>query len=83
MPDKRDNLRHQLSHRSGPAAKWLSFLLLAIFLMPQKKRRSFGRPIKNKCVESISDIPKNVAKALLGIKYSHPYTPTTTKKSKA
>ena len=33
MDDKQDNLRHQLSHRSGPAAKWLRLLLFAIFLI--------------------------------------------------
>ncbi len=77
MPDKKDNLRHQLSHRGGPAAKWLSFLLFAIFLIHSDAQS------KIKCAESIPDTPQNVAKALFGIKSSHCYTRTTTKKSKA
>ena len=43
MDDKRDNLRHQLSHRSGPAAKWLRLLLFAIFLIHIIEETSFAR----------------------------------------
>ena len=43
MPDKKDYLRHQLSHRSGPAAKWLSFLLFVIFLIHTVESTSLAR----------------------------------------
>ncbi len=43
MPDKKDYLRHQLSHRSGPAAKWLSFLLFVIFLIHTVEGTSLAR----------------------------------------
>ena len=43
MDDKQDNLRHQLSHRSGPAAKWLRLLLFAIFLIHIIEGTSFAR----------------------------------------
>ena len=43
MDDKQDNLRHQLSHRSGPAAKWLRLLLFAIFLIHIIEETSLAR----------------------------------------
>ena len=43
MDDKQDNLRHQLSHRSDPAAKWLRLLLFAIFLIHIIEGTSFAR----------------------------------------
>ena len=45
-------------------------------------KRRVGRPIKDKCVESIPDTPENVAKALFGIKSNCSYINTATKKSK-
>ena len=43
MDDKQDNLRHQLSHCSGPAAKWLRLLLFAIFLIHIIEETSLAR----------------------------------------
>ncbi len=42
MDDKQDNLRHQLSHRSGPAAKWLRLLLFTMFLIHTVEGASFA-----------------------------------------
>lgn len=52
--------------------------------MPRKKnptKRRVGRPAKDKCIESIPDTPKNVARALFGIKSDR--THVASKKAKA
>ena len=52
--------------------------------MPSKKqanKRRVGRPTKDKCVKSIPDTPKNVARALFGIKSDRTYKDS--KKAKA
>ena len=43
MDDKQDNSRHQLSYRSGPATKWLRFLLVVTFLIHTVGGTSFAR----------------------------------------
>lgn len=48
---------------------------------PDKRR--VGRPAKEKCVKSIPDTPKNVAKALFGIKSTHHRRASAAKKAKA
>lgn len=59
MPDKKDNLRHQLSHRSGPAAKWLSFLLFAILLIHTVEETSFARntSISGQVIDTETETP--------------------------
>ena len=59
MHDKKDNLRHQLSHPSRPAAKWLSLLLFAIFLIHTLEGTSFARntSISGEVIDAETETP--------------------------
>ena len=59
MPDKKDNLRHQLLHRSGSAAKWLSLLLFVISLIHTLEGTSLARntSISGQVIDAETEIP--------------------------
>ena len=69
MHDKQNNLRHQLSHCSGTAAKWLSLLLVAIFLIHTVEGTSLARDtsISGQVIDDETETPLvDVHVSLLG-----------------